>query len=383
MDKKKLVFALILISTFILSACDQTDSQTEEQIEDIKEPAGTTETSFVYMNCENEIVPIGNEIAIFYDWVTVTEEQNNQYFEVAQHYISIDGIPSSIKEEGLTGLEKTEDGYFGQQYWMNIGALEPGSHTIITVIEFSERVFDGWEWFGPDSDYPSYEGYCTINVGDEVEVPVYDVPELPTPTSAVCGIDNSIHQDWNTYLCETFDSSTVLWTGTQDGTNARIEGGQYILDNSTQVAQGYTTGFTFPILAGEAQDHMISVDGKTESLYKSTAWGVFVRSTQNEIIYFFMINNEGRYMLTGSSEREEMRYLGNIEEGGSGAIVWDDFNNITAAVEGNQMEFYVNGELLVTHEAIDAFSPYFGLIVWGGEGVDALNKFDNLLVRTK
>ena len=128
---------------------------------------------------------------------------------------------------------------------------------------------------------------------------------------------------------------------------------------------------------------MISVDGVSESLYKSTAWGVFVRSTEYEIVYFFMINNQGRYMLTGSSDQEANRYLGNIKEGGSKAIVWDDINNITAVIEGTQMDFYVNGELVTSHEAIDAVSPYFGLIVWGGEGVNAVNKFDNLLVRVK
>jgi len=63
--------------------------------------------------------------------------------------------------------------------------------------------------------------------------------------------------------------------------------------------------------------------------------------------------------------------------------VWDGTNNITAVVEGKLMEFYVNDELLVTHEGINAVDPNFGLIVWGGEGVSAVNYFDDLLVRSK
>lgn len=387
MDRKKFFSALLMITVFLLSACNQGDEKiaAEPAVEPPPDldSGEAAEPVFVYMDCENEVVPIGSEIAIYYDWETITEEQNDQYFNATQHYISIDGIPVSIKEDNLSGIETTEDGYFGQQYWMNIGELEPGSHTIITVAEIGEKVFDGWDWFGPESDYPTFEGYCTVTVGDAADVPADDAPELSAPTSAVCAIDNPIRSEWETYLCETFDDSTELWTGTQGGTNTRIEGGQYIIDNSTQVAQGYTTGFIFPVTTGEAQDHMISVDGLTDSVYKSTAWGVFVRSTEADIVYFFMINNEGRYMLTGSSEREEMRYLGNIKEGGSNAIIWDDFNNITAIAEGNQMEFYVNDELLATHESIDDFSPNFGLIVWGGEGVDAINRFDNLLIRTK
>lgn len=387
MSRKRKFFSSLLIMVVLLSACNQAgeEAEAETAVEPPAEidPLAATEAIYVYMDCENEVVPAGSEIIIYYDWLTMTEEQNDQYFDVTEHYIAIDGVPASTKNEFLSEVENTEEGYFRRQYAVNIGMLEPGTHTIVTLMETTEKVFDGWDWLGPETDYPSYEGYCTVTVGDEVEVPVYDVPELPTPTSAACTIENPIREEWDTYLCDTFDTTTMLWTGTQGGTSTRVEGGQYIIDNSTQVAQGYTTGFIFPVTAGEAQDHMISVDGVTESVYKSTAWGVFVRSTDKDIIYFFMINNEGRYMLTGSSEREEMRYLGNIKEGGSNKIIWDAFNNITAVVEGSQMEFYVNGELLVTYESIDDFSPYFGLIVWGGEGVDALNKFDNLLVRAK
>lgn len=76
-------------------------------------------------------------------------------------------------------------------------------------------------------------------------------------------------------------------------------------------------------------------------------------------------------------------YLGNIDDGSNSAIVWDGTNTITAVADGKQMEFYINGELITTHEAINSENPHFGLIVWGGEGVAALTRFDNLLVRTK
>jgi len=96
-----------------------------------------------------------------------------------------------------------------------------------------------------------------------------------------------------------------------------------------------------------------------------------------------MINNSGRYSLTGSSDNESSRYLGNIDSGSHSAIVGDGTNTITAVADGLQMEFYVNGELIITHEAINSANPHFGLIVWGGEGVTSINRFDNLLVRTK
>ena len=60
----------------------------------------------------------------------------------------------------------------------------------------------------------------------------------------------------------------------------------------------------------------------------------------------------------------------------------DGWNNITDVVDGKQMEFFINGEYIMTHEAVNSQNPDFGLIVWGGEGVEVINRFDNLLVRT-
>jgi len=208
-------------------------------------------------------------------------------------------------------------------------------------------------------------------------------PEIPTPTTEPCPIVSSLKPEWDTYLCETFDSTTSLWLGNEQGTSTRLEGGEYLIDNSTKVAAGYTTGFTYPVGVGSGQDYMISVDGTIESKFKGCTWGVFVRSTSDEIVYFFMIDNQGVFSLTGSSENEANRYLGNIKSGSNSAIVWDGVNNISAVVDGTNMEFYVNGQLIIAHEAINAENPMFGFIVWGGEGVSAVNHFDNLLVRIK
>lgn len=388
MVRNRKFIVLLIVCGILLSACGSSgdeaaaagQSEAEIQPESTAEPV---EPVYVYMDCGVDFVPTGSEIALYYAWVAQSEEQVGDFALAVQHAVSVDGKPVTIRQAGNDGLETTDEGYYSQVFWVNIGQLDPGTYDIITVADVTEPVSDGWDSYGPDQDYTGLEGHCTLTVGDEADAPPEVEVELPTPTEAVCTIENNLNPEWQTTLCETFDDYTVLWTGTEAGTSTRVEGGQYLIDNSTQVAQGYTTGFIFPVSVGEAQDYMISVDGSSESLYKSTAWGVFVRSTQNEIVYFFMINNQGRFMLTGSSDQEANRYLGNIKEGGSKAIIWDDFNNITAVIEGTQMDFYVNGELVTSHEAIDAVSPYFGLIVWGGEGVNALNKFDNLLVRVK
>ncbi|HUV16337.1 MAG TPA: hypothetical protein VMW28_07235 [Pelolinea sp.] len=380
---------IVVIFALVISACGKTDLSDSENAEtDVKQ-----EPEFLSWNCENSYVQTGNEIALYYEWQTMTKEQNIEFFDVTKHYVNVNGIPKDIKKQGYGDIMKLSDGTVKQMFWMNIGSLEPGDYEIESVAEITKPVFDGWDWYGPDSDYPSFINYCTVTVGDEPpaemakesdpEHEIPDTPEIQAPAIVPCSIESSLKPEWDTFLCETFDASTSLWIGNDQGTTTRLEGGEYLIDNSTKVASGYTTGFIYPVVAGSGQDYMISVDGRMESKYKQCTWGIYVRSTFNEIVYFFMIDNQGVFSLTGSSDNEANRFLGNIKTGSNNAIVWDGVNNISAVVDGKQMEFYVNGKMLVSHEAINAENPVFGLIVWGGEGVSAVNYFDNLLVRTK
>jgi len=357
------------------------DSGSDEEKMEYDASQNTTPEFFAW-NCEDFSIPAGTNIGLFYEWTSQTEEQNKAYFEAAEHQVYVNDNPIDAVMDGLNGVEEDGQGYFKQLFWMDIGNYPAGTYTLRNVITFTEPVFDGWDWYGPDSDYAIMESECTVTVtgsGEAGSSAPTDDEEAEAPST--CSIDSSIREDWNTVLCETFEDDTVLWQGTSQGTSTRLEGGQYIIDNTTGVSQGYTTGFTFPVFAGGAPDHMISVDGELDSQFKNCTWGVFVRSKSDEIIYFFMINNQGRYTLTGSTDNDAARYLGNIDSGSHSAIVWDGVNNLTAVADGRELAFYINDEIVVTHEANNDTDDQFGLIVWGGEGVSAVTRFDNLLVR--
>ena len=168
---------------------------------------------------------------------------------------------------------------------------------LLASIILSSCGTNGDDGNGADESPISDESPPDADTEQEIEEPPpTDVPEEPTPAPAVCSINSPYKQEWDTLVCETFDSDTFLWTGQDQGTSARVESGEYILDNSTKVSAGFTTGFIFPVNVGTAQDHMVSVDGFMDSKFRDCTWGVFVRSTAGEIVYFFMINNEGRYV---------------------------------------------------------------------------------------
>lgn len=207
----------------------------------------------------------------------------------------------------------------------------------------------------------------------------------PTPqaTSETCTINSPFKTEWDTRVCETFENETELWTGSMEAASASVQDGKYVLEYATKVTRGYQTGYVRRIVVGKARDYVFSIRAEVNSNYKALAWGIFVRSTSNDLTYYFMINERGEYSLTGSTAADAQRYIGNITSGKHDAILWEQENTITALVEGTQMQFYVNDVLMLTHEANNFANEYLGIIVWGGEGITATFVFDDVLVREK
>jgi hypothetical protein len=402
-------FAILLLIGLTITACSQNNTAApppeataeptltaqEPEIIDVPDDAEVESDDdasefaipeFFPWECDDFSIAEGTEIGVFQEWITMTAEQNSEFFAAAEHRVYMnDELIQPVTAE-LLGIEGDGLGNFTQLYWMDIGSFPAGTYTLRNVIELTEPVFDGSDWYGPGYDIEMMESTCTVTVL-EASAEMADenilVPAESEDYLGTCEISSPIRESWDTLLCENFEGSTSLWQGAIQGTSVGLDAGQYVIDNTTGVSEGYTTGYSFPIFVASGGDHMISVDGIIESNYRDCSWGVFVRSEFDMVDYFFMIDNEGFFMLTGSTDNDAARYLGNIDSGSHPAIVWDGSNNITAVAEGDQMEFYVNGELVTTHKSNNDFASEFGLIVWGGEGVSAINQFDNLLVRIK
>lgn len=197
-----------------------------------------------------------------------------------------------------------------------------------------------------------------------------------------CPIGSQYKEDWQVTACETFEENTGLWVGDARSTQVYVKNGDYFIDNSDVSNRLDNSGYTFPILVGASRDVMLSATGEMDCSAGDCAWGVFVRSSSESIVYVFMIDNNGSYSLTGLSPLEINQGLGNIQTASHSVIQRDGRNTITAIAEGAQMIFYVNDVLLATHEAYDAANPTFGVIVWGSPEAQAINRFKEILART-
>jgi len=122
------------------------------------------EQTYIPWQCEREYAHADDEIILYYTWTTLEKDQIAEYFNVADHRVSINDAPVKIKSEGFGRIEQDEQGFFVQMYWMKLGKFQPGQYRIHTITNIREAVFDGWDWFGPGSDLPFFDRECLLFV---------------------------------------------------------------------------------------------------------------------------------------------------------------------------------------------------------------------------
>jgi len=107
MKIKHTFLVVAVIALVFLISCGGGESESSKN----KEPV------YVYWYCEDaNYVQAGREIALYYEWITQTKEQNEAYFDVADHYLSVDGVPLEIKEQGFGEIMELADGTFKQMF---------------------------------------------------------------------------------------------------------------------------------------------------------------------------------------------------------------------------------------------------------------------------
>ena len=148
--------ALILVVVMLSGRSPQPGAVSSEAVQ--------KELVYVHWDCEEEYVSAEDEIALYYNWTVLEEEQIGDYFSVVEHHVTINGDPVSILADGYGEIEQDGEGFFMQRYWMNLGSMAPGEYEITTFADITEQVFDGWDWYGPDMEMPSFSQDCVVIV---------------------------------------------------------------------------------------------------------------------------------------------------------------------------------------------------------------------------
>ncbi len=105
----------------------------------------------------------GHPAVIVWGWSAATEGQIRDYIRVSKVVVTFDGTEISGKQQGDIPYEEKAKLY--KAVWAsNVGIPKPGIHTITYSLTFSEKLFDGFDSYGPGTDKEKQEDKCEIDV---------------------------------------------------------------------------------------------------------------------------------------------------------------------------------------------------------------------------
>ena len=114
-----------------------------------------------------QVVSKEDEIIIICVWSTLSMEQMQEHIDNVIFDIKVDGQPVDMDVIGEISEFYIEDGditLYDVAFFHFLGKLAPGLHKIETNISWQKPIFDGWNHFGPGTQYPNLTGLYEIMV---------------------------------------------------------------------------------------------------------------------------------------------------------------------------------------------------------------------------
>jgi hypothetical protein len=174
---------------------------------------------YVGYSCQNETVPANTPIRVTYGWMATTPEQVADYFKAVEHKIMVDGKAVGILGLGFDALTTSKEGYPFQKIWMDIGSLQPGAHEIRSLVNVTNKVTDGQDWYGPGTGTESFERVCTVmakDIGSETACNFAKFVSETIPDKTIIAPGKSFTKSWtlmNTGSCAWSADYQLVYTG--------------------------------------------------------------------------------------------------------------------------------------------------------------------------
>ncbi len=107
--------------------------------------------------------PAGHPAIVVWGWSAKTEEQVREYIRVSTVVVTFDGIEIPGQQQGDVPFDEKANLY--KAVWTsNIGIPKLGIHTVTYLLTFSEKLFDGFDYYGPGAGKEKQEDKCEIDV---------------------------------------------------------------------------------------------------------------------------------------------------------------------------------------------------------------------------
>jgi hypothetical protein len=113
-----------------------------------------------------------DNIMIFWSWYARTPEQIQQHLDNAIYEVKFQTAP--LKDVLVSPVQR-----LGANYWVfytaQVGNLSPGRYGVEFKLSWRQKISDGYDDYGPDTDNIRFDGTCTFDIqrsplGDQAQV---------------------------------------------------------------------------------------------------------------------------------------------------------------------------------------------------------------------
>jgi hypothetical protein len=165
---KRIAFSPIIFS-LVLAACQSAGSK---PVASTQAPTSSpTDVSPVFvsalctlmgMEARSEI-PGGRPVIVMWGWSAATVEQVQDYIQARVVVVTFDGGELTGEQQGGVPFDETTKIY--RAVWTaGAGIPAKGLHAITYSLEFSRKIFDGTDYYGPGTKNEKQEDRCEIDV---------------------------------------------------------------------------------------------------------------------------------------------------------------------------------------------------------------------------
>jgi len=105
----------------------------------------------------------GQTIDIWWNWYARTQSQVQDHITHSNVDLRVNGQPIPDVNSYVTAI-RPSGGDFVASWFIPFGPLAAGEYEITYVVTWNQRIYDGYKFFGPDSDTPFEQETCRFRV---------------------------------------------------------------------------------------------------------------------------------------------------------------------------------------------------------------------------
>lgn len=107
-----------------------------------------------------------DRVVVTWSWFAKTQQQVEDHLRAASYDVRVDGQSIINWQDYESKIVKGDDGYYYVYWFVPLWHPAPGTHKIDFQVSWAEKISDGFDTYGPDTNNPDAVSTCSFSVSE-------------------------------------------------------------------------------------------------------------------------------------------------------------------------------------------------------------------------